>query len=94
MHNEPLLNVSNLTVDLLTAKSAVRPVDGVSYAVRQGECLAIVGESGSGKTVMTVAPLGLMPMGVTTSLSGSVKLDGRELIGPSVAMASAGCPAA
>ncbi|MGF7008839.1 ABC transporter ATP-binding protein [Aminobacter sp. BE322] len=81
MHNEPLLTVSNLTVDLLTAKSAVRPVDGVSYSVRQGECLAIVGESGSGKTVMNFAPLGLMPTGVTTVLSGSVKFDGHELIG-------------
>ncbi|TIM22187.1 MAG: ABC transporter ATP-binding protein [Mesorhizobium sp.] len=81
MHDEPLLKVSNLTVDLLTAKAAVRPVDGVSYSVRQGECLAIVGESGSGKTVMNFAPLGLMPTGVTTNLSGSVRFDGRELIG-------------
>ncbi|WP_018428816.1 ABC transporter ATP-binding protein [Hoeflea sp. 108] len=81
MHDQPLLSVSNLTVDLLTAKSAVRPVDGVSYTVRQGECLAIVGESGSGKTVMNFAPLGLMPMGVTTNLSGSVRFDGRELVG-------------
>lgn len=81
MHDELLLKVSNLTVDLLTAKAAVRPVDGVSYTVRQGECLAIVGESGSGKTVMNFAPLGLMPTGVTTNLSGSVRFDGRELIG-------------
>ncbi|NRP72972.1 Oligopeptide transport ATP-binding protein OppD [Ensifer psoraleae] len=81
MHDEPLLSVNNLTVDLLTAKSAVRPVDGVSYSVRQGECLAIVGESGSGKTVMNFAPLGLMPTGVTTNLSGSVRFDGQELIG-------------
>lgn len=81
MHEEALLSVSNLTVDLLTAKSAIRPVDGVSYTVRQGECLAIVGESGSGKTVMNFAPLGLMPIGVTTQLSGSVRFGGRELIG-------------
>jgi peptide/nickel transport system ATP-binding protein len=81
MHNEPMLTVENLTVDLLTAKSAVRPVDGVGYTVRQGECLAIVGESGSGKTVMNFAPLGLMPVGVTTELSGSVRFEGRELIG-------------
>lgn len=81
MQNEPLLSVSNLTVDLLTAKSAVRPVDGVSYSVRQGECLAIVGESGSGKTVMNFAPLGLMPSGVATQLSGSVRFQGQELIG-------------
>ena len=81
MTNEPLLKVENLTVDLLTERSAVRPVDGVSYSVAQGECLAIVGESGSGKTVMNFAPLGLMPNGVTVDLSGSVRFAGRELIG-------------
>lgn len=81
MSNEALLSVRNLTVDLLTPSAAVRPVDGVSYSLRQGECLAIVGESGSGKTVMNFAPLGLMPSGVTADLSGSVRFDGRELIG-------------
>ncbi|MDX0480845.1 ATP-binding cassette domain-containing protein [Sinorhizobium medicae] len=81
MQNEPLLSVKNLTVDLLTAKSALRPVDGVSYAIRQGQCLAIVGESGSGKTVMNFAPLGLIPTGVATNLSGSVRFEGQELIG-------------
>lgn len=76
-----LLSVRNLTVDLLTPKSAVRPVDGVSYGVGEGECLAIVGESGSGKTVMSFAPLGLMSTGVSTELSGSVRFDGQELVG-------------
>lgn len=81
MNSEPLLVVRNLIVDLLTTNAAVRPVDRVSYSVKRGECLAIVGESGSGKTVMNFAPLGLMPSGVTTDLSGSVLFDGRELIG-------------
>lgn len=81
MQREPLLSVENLTVDLLTSSAAVRPVDGVSYTVRHGECLAVVGESGSGKTVMNFAPLGLMPSGVTTQLSGSVRFDGQELVG-------------
>ncbi|RNF33451.1 ABC transporter ATP-binding protein [Paracoccus methylarcula] len=81
MQHDATLKVDNLTVDLLTSKTAVRPVDGVSYSVRKGECLAIVGESGSGKTVMNFAPLGLMPAGVSTELSGSVKFNGRELIG-------------
>ena len=59
----------------------MRPVDGVSYSVAAGECLAIVGESGSGKTVMSFAPLGLMPPGVAVDLRGTVRFDGHDLVG-------------
>ena len=81
MASEEILKVRDLTVDLLTERTAVRPVDGVSYSVGRGETLAIVGESGSGKTVMNFAPLGLLPVGVHADLSGSVLFDGRELVG-------------
>ncbi|WP_370876896.1 ABC transporter ATP-binding protein [Ancylobacter amanitiformis] len=76
-----LLQVSHFSVDLYTARAALRPVDGVSYSVAPGETLAIVGESGSGKTVLNFAPLGLMPTGVVTDLSGSVLFDGQQLVG-------------
>jgi peptide/nickel transport system ATP-binding protein len=76
-----LLQAENLSIDLFTARAALRPVDQVSYSVDVGETLAIVGESGSGKTVLNFAPLGLMPTGVVTDLSGSLRFDGAELIG-------------
>ncbi|SHO67647.1 peptide/nickel transport system ATP-binding protein [Pseudoxanthobacter soli DSM 19599] len=76
-----VLKVSNLSIDLYTTRAALRPVDGVSYSVAAGETLAIVGESGSGKTVLNFAPLGLMPTGVVTDLSGSILFAGRELVG-------------
>jgi peptide/nickel transport system ATP-binding protein len=79
----PVYEVRDLVVDLFTQRAAVRPVDGVSYAIGAGESLAFVGESGSGKTVMNFAPLGLMPPGVTVDLSGSVRHSGEELIGKS-----------
>ncbi|PSJ57578.1 ABC transporter ATP-binding protein [Pseudaminobacter soli (ex Li et al. 2025)] len=81
MTAEPILIVKDLTIDLLTAHTAVRPVDSISYQLRRGETLAIVGESGSGKTVTCFAPLGLMPVGVKADVSGSVLFEGTELVG-------------
>lgn len=43
-------------------------VDGITFEVRAGECLALVGESGSGKTITSRALLGLVPpTGVVTA---------------------------
>lgn len=74
----PLLEVEDL--ELQVANSDHRPVDGVSFHVNRGEVFGIVGESGSGKTLTTRAVLQLLPRAVQIR-SGSVKLDGRELIG-------------
>ena len=77
----PLLEVTDLSVTLFTQSATVQPVSSVSYRVEHGQTLAIVGESGSGKTVLNLAPLGLMPAGTSVDLRGSVRFDGRELVG-------------
>ena len=74
----PLLEVEGL--ELQVTNSAHRPVDGVSFHVNRGEVFGIAGESGSGKTLTTRAVLQLLPRGVQIR-SGSIRLDGRELIG-------------
>ena len=53
----------------------LRAVDGVSFAVRQGETLGIVGESGSGKSTLARAVLNLLP-----ATGGAVTLMGRDLL--------------
>ncbi|MCJ0906080.1 ABC transporter ATP-binding protein [Rhodococcus sp. ARC_M6] len=54
-------------------------VDHVNLEVRQGEILALVGESGSGKSLTARAVLGLLPDGAQAS--GSIELDGEEVLG-------------
>jgi oligopeptide/dipeptide ABC transporter ATP-binding protein len=53
----------------------VQAVDGVSFDVVRGETLGLVGESGSGKSTLARTILGLIP-----ATSGSVTLDGREVL--------------
>ncbi|HTT90920.1 MAG TPA: ABC transporter ATP-binding protein [Acidimicrobiales bacterium] len=75
----PLLVVESLTVALRTSRGIRRAVDGISFSIGRGEILGIAGESGSGKTLTALSLLGLLPMGARTS--GSVRFEGRELLG-------------
>ena len=61
------LEIRGLTVELPTETGWVRPVNGVSFALAEGETLGIVGESGSGKTMLSLALMGLEPPGARRS---------------------------
>jgi peptide/nickel transport system permease protein len=75
-----LLTVRELSVAVPAAAGEVPVVDGVSFALAQGECLGIVGESGCGKSMTAAAILGLLPTGARVA-GGSVTFGGRELVG-------------
>lgn len=53
----------------------------VGFGIAHGEVFGLVGESGSGKSLTALALLGLLPAGAT--VTGSVRLDGTELLGSS-----------
>jgi simple sugar transport system ATP-binding protein len=55
-----------------------KAVDGVSLEVRAGEILALAGVQGNGQTELVEAVTGLRPV-----ISGSVKLNGRDVTGHS-----------
>jgi peptide/nickel transport system ATP-binding protein len=77
--SEPLLEVTDLHTHLHLGRGVVRAVDGVSLRMQEGEALGLVGESGSGKTMTSLSLLRLLPKGSGGVLSGSIRLDGREL---------------
>ena len=62
-----LLEIRGLTVELPTAQGWVRPVNDVSLRIAAGECWGLVGESGSGKTMLSLALMGLLPVGARVS---------------------------
>jgi len=57
------LDVRDLVVELPISAGWIRPVNGVSFTLGEGETLGIVGESGSGKTLLSLALMGLQPVG-------------------------------
>ncbi|HTU56048.1 MAG TPA: ABC transporter ATP-binding protein [Acetobacteraceae bacterium] len=92
MRGPPVLEVSELAVRFATSEGEVPAVNGVSFAIGQGETLALVGESGSGKSVTSLAIMRLLPGPPGCRVTGAVRLaepdgSGRELLGlPAEAM--------
>ncbi len=76
------LVVEDLTVAFPTPDGVVHAVNGLSYKVQLGRTLGIVGESGSGKSVSSMAIMGLHDR-KSARISGSIRLDGKELVGAS-----------
>jgi peptide/nickel transport system ATP-binding protein len=69
-----------LVVRGLSVRIAGRTVlDDVTFAVPPGRRVGVIGASGSGKSMTALAVMGLEPAGAT--VSGSIRLDGRELVG-------------
>ena len=77
--SDSILQIRDLRVTFSTQMGELRAVRGVDVDVAPGEILGVVGESGSGKSVSFLAAMGLLPQSAT--ITGSVKLDGIELIG-------------
>ena len=75
-----LLEVKDLHTSFFTDAGEVKAVNGVSFYLDRGKVLGIVGESGSGKSVTAYSIMQILA-GAGKIVSGSIKLDGQELVG-------------
>jgi peptide/nickel transport system ATP-binding protein len=75
---QPLLEVRDFQVELITDAGIIRAVDSVSFRIHRGETVTIIGESGSGKSTTAMGILRLLPEDLAV-LSGTVLIDGVDI---------------
>jgi microcin C transport system ATP-binding protein len=79
--SEPLIRISDLSVSFGHGEREVKAVRQASLEIGRGETLALVGESGSGKSVTALSIMQLLPYPTAHHPSGSIMLEGEELMG-------------
>jgi oligopeptide transport system ATP-binding protein len=75
-----LLEVDQMQVEFRTRDGVAKAINGASFALHEGETLAILGESGSGKSVTAQAIMGILdsPPGFITG--GEVRYCGQDIL--------------
>ncbi|MFQ5840031.1 MAG: ABC transporter ATP-binding protein [Candidatus Methylomirabilales bacterium] len=75
-----LLEVRDLRTYFFTPSGVVKAVDGVSYAVHEGETVALVGESGCGKSASALSIMRLIPNPPGRTVGGAILFRDKDLL--------------
>ena len=74
----PILDVRGLKTYFYTEDGVVQAVNGVDFAIREGEVMGLVGESGSGKSVTSLSIMRLLAASGKI-VEGEVRFKGKDL---------------
>jgi peptide/nickel transport system ATP-binding protein len=74
-----LLAVENLSIGYHTREGFLKSVQGVSFALAEGESLGLVGESGCGKTTIGMSLMGLLPENAAVT-DGRILFEDKDLL--------------
>ena len=82
--NQKVLEVANFSIDFWVEGVWYPAVVDMNFEVQAGKVLAIVGESGSGKSSIAMGLMDLLAL--NARISGSVKINGQEMVGAKKAL--------
>ncbi len=72
--------IKNLVVEFRTDYGVVQALNGLEIEIERGKTLGLVGETGAGKTTTGLSLLRLIPDPPGVIVSGSIKLDGKDIL--------------
>lgn len=77
---QSVLEIDALSLAFPVYRGSVKALNKVSLRVDPGEIVGLVGESGSGKSVTAMASLRLLPPDAGVITSGTIRLQGRDVL--------------
>ena len=72
--------IKGLVVEFRTDYGTVQALNGMEIEIERGQTLGLVGETGAGKTTTGLSLLRLIPDPPGVIVSGSIKLDGKDIL--------------
>lgn len=79
--NKLVLEINDLVIHYITEYDVIEAVNGITLSLDKGKTLGLVGETGSGKTSTALAILQLLQSPPGVIKSGTIKINGKNVIG-------------